>query len=185
MRISKTSFEGLLTIEPDVYHDSRGFFFESYNKKRLQDAGVEIDFVQDNQSHSIRNVIRGLHFQRAPYAQTKLMRILYGTILDAVVDLRKDQPTFGKVFMLEMSAESRIQLLIPRGFAHGFSVMSAEAGIQYKCEAYYHPEAAAGIRYDDPDLAINWKVNKSEALLSPKDLTLPTWKESILQGAMV
>lgn len=180
MKINKTAFEGLMTIEPDVYNDTRGFFFESYNKKRLQDAGLNVDFVQDNQSHSVKNVIRGLHFQKAPYAQTKLMRILYGTILDAVVDLRKDQPTFGKVFMLEMSAESRIQLLIPKGFAHGFSVLSDLAGIQYKCDAYYHPEAAAGIRYDDADLGIDWKVKKSDALLSPKDLTLPTWKESIL-----
>ncbi len=173
MNVLKTSFEGLLIIEPDIFGDSRGYFFESYIKRKYQDAGVSMDFVQDNQSQSQKNVIRGLHFQKPPHAQTKLIRVLSGTILDVVVDLRKDQPTFKKSFSLELSAENKIQLLIPKGFAHGFSVLSEEAEIFYKCDDYYYPELEGGILYDDIELAIDWKVSSSESIVSAKDKGLP------------
>ena len=174
MKITKTSFQGLFIIEPDVFDDPRGFFFESYNKIQFREAGIDIEFVQDNQSHSLKNVIRGLHFQKEPYGQAKLMRAVYGTVLDVAVDLRRDQPTFRKVFALELSDDTKVQLLIPKGFAHGFSVLSDAASIVYKCDEYYHPAAGAGIRFDDPELSIDWRVRKSEALLSAKDLILPS-----------
>ena len=173
MKITKTSFQGLFIIEPDVFDDSRGYFLESYNKKAYQKLGIDSEFVQDNRSCSIKNVIRGLHFQKAPYAQTKLMQALHGTILDVAVDLRKDQLTFKKVFTLEMSANSRVQLLIPKGFAHGFSVLSDSAEIFYKCDEFYHPECASGIHYADPELMIDWKIENSNLLVSDKDKMLP------------
>lgn len=177
MRIRKTPFEGLLIIEPDVFEDNRGNFFEAYNKKDFYAAGIDVDFIQDNQSQSRKNVIRGLHFQYEPYAQTKLMRSLYGRILDVVVDLRKGEKTFGKIFTLEISAENRLQLLVPKGFAHGFSVLSDSAIIHYKCDNYYQPNAAGGIRFDDSALGISWEVHPADAIVSQKDLTLPSFAQ--------
>lgn len=174
MKVTPTAFEGLLIIEPDIFNDARGYFFESYTREQFASAGIDIDFVQDNQSFSIGNVIRGLHFQMPPHAQTKLMRTLKGSILDIAVDLRKDQPTYKKVFSCVMSAENKTQILIPKGFAHGFSVLSEEAEILYKCDNYYHPESASGIIYNDPELNIDWKIRKGDAIVSDKDRELPT-----------
>ena len=173
MKVTKTPFEGLLIIEPDVFLDKRGFFYEAYHEKRYQESGIAMKFIQDNQSSSGKNVIRGLHFQNFPHAQTKLVRIFFGTILDVVVDLRKDQPTFKKAFVLELSAEKKLQLLIPKGFAHGFSVLSDKAEILYKCDEYYHPESCGGIYYNDPTLNIDWKINQQDALISDNDRKLP------------
>lgn len=179
MKITETPFKGLLVIEPDIYEDTRGLFFESYNKKAFQKAGINIEFVQDNQSYSVRNVIRGLHFQSPPYAQSKLMRTLSGKVLDVVVDLRKDQPTFKKVFSMELSAKNNVQLLIPKGFAHGFSVLSEAAEILYKCDEFYNPAFASGIHYSDPVLKIDWKVRSNEAIISEKDKALPLMSETV------
>ncbi len=174
MKVEKTGLEGLLILEPKVFADSRGLFMESFNGSVLHELGITVSFVQDNQSHSVKNVIRGLHFQKAPFAQTKLVRVIYGTIVDVVVDLRVHEPTFKKVYCLEISAENRKQLLIPKGFAHGFSVLSETAGVLYKCDEYYHPEAEGGLLYNDPSLTVDWKVRSSDALVSSKDLQLPT-----------
>ena len=163
-----------------MFEDSRGYFFESFNRKQFLEAGIDIEFVQDNQSKSSRNVIRGLHFQLAPYVQTKLVRILQGTILDVAVDLRRDQPTFMKVFTMELSSQTKTQLLIPKGFAHGFSVLSDTAEILYKSDEYYHPECDGGIRYDDPELLIDWKVDSAEAIVSDKDRRLPILQKARL-----
>ena len=178
VKVTTTGFAGLLIIEPKVFEDSRGYFFESFNGKQFREAGIDIEFLQDNQSKSGKNVIRGLHFQLAPFAQAKLVRILQGTILDVAVDLRKGQPTFMKVFTMELSAQAKTQLLIPKGFAHGFSVLSDTTEILYKSDEYYHPECDRGIRYNDPDLAIDWKIERSAALVSEKDKKLPTIKEA-------
>jgi dTDP-4-dehydrorhamnose 3,5-epimerase len=173
MKITHTEFEGLIIIEPDVFHDARGFFMEAFNEYTLKKHGIDMHFVQDNQSYSKKGVIRGLHFQKPPYAQTKLVRVLSGTILDVAVDLRKGQPTFKKVYSVELSSRSSRQLLIPKGFAHGFSVLSEEADVLYKSDGFYHPEAEGGIFYKDPELGINWIVPDSEAIVSVKDLSLP------------
>lgn len=181
MKVVKTPFEGLLIIEPDVYRDNRGFFFESYNYKHFNALGITDHFVQDNQSWSKKNVIRGLHCQIPPHVQTKLIRSLRGVILDVVVDLRKSQPTFGKTFTIELSSDNKKQLLVPKGFLHGFSVLSDEAEILYKCDDFYHPECERGIRYDDPDFSIDWQCDKGMELISSKDLSLPYQKVSQLQ----
>ncbi|MFM7852252.1 MAG: dTDP-4-dehydrorhamnose 3,5-epimerase [Flammeovirgaceae bacterium] len=155
MKIIETGFDDLIVIEPKVIGDDRGYFMESYRYDDLKKHGVEIQFVQDNQSKSKKGVLRGLHYQNAPYPQTKLVRVLSGEILDVVVDLRKGKSTFGKPYTIELSAENKKQLLVPRGFAHGFLVLSDDAEILYKCDEFYHPESEGGIRYDDPQLMFN------------------------------
>lgn len=175
MKVTKTPFEGLLIIEPRIFEDRRGYFFESYNKKGLQDAGINIEFVQDNQSRSQKGILRGLHFQSPPFAQTKLVAILSGMIQDVVVDLRRDQPTFGKHFSFDLSSDSKAQLLVPKGFAHGFLVLSEYADVLYKCDDYYHPEAECGVIYNDTALGIDWKSSEAEIILSKKDQQNPTW----------
>ena len=177
MKITKTDFSGLLIIEPKVFADSRGYFFESYNEKVLADAGIDTMFVQDNQSFSKYGTIRGLHFQKNPYAQTKLIRVIEGAIYDVVVDLRKNSATFGKWFGLELSAENKKQLYIPQGFAHGFSVLSEQAIILYKCDNLYHPQSEGGILYNDPTLNIDWKVDADKAIVSDKDKVLPRFNK--------
>jgi len=174
MPFIKTDFPGLFVIEPVVYKDSRGYFFESYNQKQFEAEGIDILFVQDNQSKSSYGVIRGLHYQLNPYAQTKLMRVLSGRILDIAVDIRKGSPTYGKVFALELSAENNIQVLIPKGFAHGFSVLSENAEVMYKCDAFYNKESEAGIQYNDAALNIDWQVPAGKAIISDKDLVHPS-----------
>lgn len=173
MNFIKTEFPGLIIIEPTVFKDSRGYFFESYNKNNFKAAGINIPFVQDNQSKSCYGVIRGLHYQLAPHAQTKLIRALSGSILDVVVDIRKGSPTFGCVFSIELSAANNKQLLIPQGFAHGFSVLSETAEVMYKCDAFYHKEAEAGILFNDVELNIDWKIPSDKAIVSDKDMQQP------------
>jgi dTDP-4-dehydrorhamnose 3,5-epimerase len=168
-----TEIPDLLIFEPKVFTDSRGYFFESYNEKIFEQQGVNIRFVQDNQSSSSYGVIRGLHYQLNPYAQTKLIRVLSGRILDVAVDMRKGSPTFGKHFDLELSAENKKQLLVPKGFAHGFSVLSDTAEVLYKCDEFYNKNSEGGIRFDDPALNINWQIPADKAIISDKDKILP------------
>lgn len=174
MPFIKTDFPGLLVFEPIVFEDSRGYFFETYNENIFSAEGIHTRFVQDNQSRSSYGVIRGLHFQLPPHAQTKLVRVLSGIILDVVVDIRKGSPTFGKSFSLELSAENKRQLYIPKGFAHGFSVLSETAEVLYKCDAFYNKESEAGILYNDASLNINWMIPAGKAVISDKDTKNPS-----------
>jgi len=174
MSFIKTDFPGLFIFEPTVYADSRGHFFESYNEQSFAKEGIHSRFIQDNQSRSSYGVIRGLHYQLNPHAQTKLVRVLSGTILDAVVDIRKDSPLYGKVFSVELSAENKKQLMIPRGFAHGFSVLSETAEVLYKCDSFYHKESEGGIIFNDPQLNIDWKIPAGKAIVSEKDMVYPS-----------
>ena len=178
MTIKESPLPGLLIIEPKVFEDSRGYFFESYNAKDLTDAGINAQFVQDNQSLSQYGVLRGLHYQLAPYAQSKLVRVLYGSVWDVAVDIRKNSPTYGKYFGIELSAENRIQLYVPKGFAHGFAVTSPSAIFFYKCDSFYNPEAERGIHFMDPELAVPWPIPEDEAIVSSKDKVLPLFKDA-------
>lgn len=173
MKVIATEFRGLMILEPKIIGDNRGYFMESYNQKALLEAGIDIKFVQDNQSSSAKGVLRGLHFQNAPYAQTKLVRVLSGTILDVVVDLRKSEPTFGKTYSIELSDENKRQLLVPKGFAHGFVVLSNRAEVFYKCDEYYNAQAEGGIFYDDPKLGIDWQIESKDLILSDRDKVHP------------
>ena len=173
MPFKETGFPGLLIFEPKVFEDSRGYFFESYNESVCNQAGIDIHFVQDNQAKSSYGVVRGLHYQLAPYAQTKFIRALSGIILDVVVDIRKGSPTFGKVFSIELSAENKLQLFIPKGFAHGYSVLSETAEVFYKCDVFWNREAEGGISLADTDLNINWKIPVEKRIISEKDLLYP------------
>lgn len=173
MNIIETPIPGLLIIEPRVFADERGYFFESFSGLKFENAGLITSFVQDNESKSCRGVIRGLHYQLAPYAQTKLIRVVQGSVYDVAVDLRKGSPTFGQWFGLEISESNKKQFYIPKGFAHGFSVLSETAIFSYKCDEFYHPEAERGIRFDDPALGIDWKLPKEEAIVSGKDQIHP------------
>ncbi len=173
MEVIKTDINGVLIIEPKIFKDQRGHFFESYNQLALEEFGIKYTFVQDNQSQSSYGVIRGLHFQKPPHAQTKLLRVVQGTIIDVAVDIRKGSPTYGKHVAVELSNENFRQLLIPEGFAHGFSVLSDNAIVQYKCTDYYHPETEGGLLFNDNDIDIDWKIPLDEAVLSEKDLKHP------------
>ena len=178
MRVEKTILEGCLLIHDTFFGDERGYFFESFNRKTfLAQTGLDIDFVQDNQSRSQKGVLRGLHFQQGESVQAKLVRVLKGKVLDVAVDLRKDSPTFGKHVAVELSEDSRTQFFVPRGFAHGFVVLSEEAVFFYKCDNYYNKASEAGIIFNDPQLAIDWKLPEAEILLSEKDKVLPTLEE--------
>lgn len=177
MNVIKTDIEGLVVIEPKVFGDSRGYFFESYNSKAFEEAVGDITFVQDNESMSSYGVVRGLHYQKPPHAQAKLVRVVKGKVLDVAVDLRKDSPTFGRHVAVELSEENHRQLFIPRGFAHGFSVLSDEAVFQYKCDNYYAPHSEGAIAWDDPDLAIDWRIPAEMAILSEKDRNHPMFKD--------
>jgi dTDP-4-dehydrorhamnose 3,5-epimerase len=176
MKLVSTPLNDLYIIEPKVFEDDRGYFYESYNKSRLHQLGLDATFVQDNQSKSSFGVIRGLHFQREPKAQTKLVRVTEGRILDVAVDCRKGSPTFGKWFGIELSAENKKQLFIPKGFAHGFSVLSQTAVVFYKCDEFYAPEFDGGIIYNDPKLKIDWQIPIESIVISDKDGKLPTFK---------
>jgi dTDP-4-dehydrorhamnose 3,5-epimerase len=169
MNIIETGIKDLVIIEPRVFPDARGYFFESYSQVALEKAGITTKFVQDNQSKSTYGVIRGLHFQNAPHAQTKLVRALQGSIYDVAVDLRKDSETYGKWFGCELSDDNKRQLLVPKGFAHGFSVLSETAVVFYKCDDFYHPECEQGIVFYDETLNIDWKVDLSKVIISEKD----------------
>jgi dTDP-4-dehydrorhamnose 3,5-epimerase len=178
MKITETGFDGLLILVPNVYPDSRGYFFESFNLGGLQKAGISFNPVQDNESKSSRGVIRGLHYQLMPFDQSKLIRVVIGKIFDVALDLRKNSKTFGMWYGVELDSESKKQLLIPRGFAHGFSVLSETAIIQYKCDNFYNPASERGISLNDPELDINWKINASERIISEKDMNHPTFKNA-------
>ena len=177
MKISKTAIEGVVIIEPQVFEDERGYFFESYNQAKMEEAGLHYDFIQDNQSKSSYGVVRGIHFQKGEYAQAKLVRVLEGTVLDVAVDLRQNSPTFGKYVAVELSAENKKQLMIPRGFGHGFAVLSKTAVFAYKCDNVYNKASEGGIRFNDPDINVDWKINPDEAILSEKDKNAPFLKE--------
>jgi dTDP-4-dehydrorhamnose 3,5-epimerase len=167
----------LLVFEPNVFEDSRGYFFESFNEKIFREGGIDFRWVQDNQSSSAYGVIRGLHYQLPPYAQSKLIRVLRGKILDVVVDIRKGSPAYGKSYSKVLSAKNRRQLFIPKGLAHGFSVLSEKAEVLYKCDGFYNKESEAGIIYNDPALEIDWKVPEKAAIISGKDKQLPLLKD--------
>lgn len=174
MAFIKTEFPGLLVYEPNVYKDSRGYFFETYNAKVFKEAGIDTVFMQDNQSRSAYGVIRGLHYQLEPHGQTKLIRVMKGRILDVVVDIRKGSPTYGKSFALELSEENYKQVFIPKGFAHGFSVLSEYAEVIYKCDAFYNKESESGISYNDPELKIDWMIPAEKEIISDKDRYHPS-----------
>ncbi len=173
MDFSKTPIEGLIVITPKVFADNRGYFFESYNKRAWAEAGITADFVQDNESLSSQNTLRGLHCQKPPFTQAKLVRVLEGAVWDVAVDLRKNSPTFGQWFGVELSAENKKQFFIPRGFAHGFSVLTETAKFAYKCDNFYNKESEGAVRFDDPELTVDWKIDLSKAVLSDKDLKNP------------
>lgn len=179
MNVIKTPIEGLLIIEPRVFHDARGYFVETYNEQRYREAGVDAAFVQDNQSCSTYGVVRGLHFQKPPYTQAKLVSCTKGRVLDVAVDLRKESPTYGKWYAVELSEVNHRQFYIPRGFAHGFSVLSEQAVFTYKCDNLYHPEAEGGLLLSDPDVAIEWQVPEEMRVISEKDTKHPLFKDLV------
>ncbi|HAM08804.1 MAG: dTDP-4-dehydrorhamnose 3,5-epimerase [Bacteroidetes bacterium GWE2_41_25] len=178
MNFKETGLQGLLIIQPDIFTDSRGYFFESFNQNSFQKSGITFIPVQDNESRSSRGVIRGLHYQLNPHAQAKLIRVVEGKIFDVALDLRRESPTFGKWFGVELDSEKKKQLLIPGGFAHGFSVLSDIAVIQYKCDNVYNPAFERGINLNDPVLNIDWKTGDSEPIISAKDLKNPNFREA-------
>lgn len=177
MPFTETGMQGLLIFEPRVFDDARGYFFESYNQQVFSEAGIRQPFVQDNQSRSSYGVIRGLHYQAPPFAQSKLVRVLAGRILDVAVDIRKNSPTFGKAFVVELSSDNKKQLFIPVGFAHGFSVLSESADVMYKCDQYYNRDSERGIYYADPALNIDWQIPALGHIVSDKDQHNPTFSD--------
>jgi len=177
MKVTDTILDGVVIVEPKVFGDSRGYFFEDYNKERYFEAGITADFVQDNESFSSYGVVRGLHFQKLPYAQAKLVRVIQGEVLDVAVDIRTGSPTYGEHVAVKLSAENKRQLFIPRGFAHGFAVLSDTVIFNYKCDNYYHPEADGGIKFDDVALNIDWLIPAEKMLLSEKDQLQPLLKD--------
>ena len=178
MKLTETYIPGLLVIEPDVFHDSRGCFFESFSERKFEElTGLKVDFVQDNESHSAYGTVRGLHLQTGEHAQAKLVRVASGRVLDVAVDLREGSPTFGRHFSIELSGENHLQMFIPKGFAHGFSVLSETAVFQYKCDAYYAPQSEDALIWNDSDLAIDWKIPAEDALVSDKDRRNKTFKQ--------
>ncbi len=177
MKFMPTCIDGVYIVEPQVFEDARGYFFESYSRASFEAAGLHYDFIQDNQSKSCHGTIRGLHFQKGGHAQAKLVRVVEGAVRDVAVDLRRGSPTYGQHVAVELSAENRRMLLIPRGLAHGFSVLSETAVFCYKCDNLYCRDAEGGIRFDDPDLAIDWGIEKSEAVVSEKDRRHPRFSE--------
>lgn len=179
MPFKETGIRDLKVFEPRVFTDSRGYFFESFNCQTFAEAGITTTFVQDNESCSNKGVLRGLHYQHAPYAQAKLVRVVAGRVLDVAVDIRKGSPTFGKHFAIELSADNKLQLFIPRGFAHGFSVLEDNTIFQYKCDNFYSKESEGGIFCFDSVLNIDWKLTQEEAIISDKDRELPTFENCV------
>lgn len=178
MEIIKTNIEGLLVIQPRVFADARGFFFESYNEKLYCEAGIDTRFCQDNQSKSGYGVIRGLHYQLNPHSQSKLVSVIQGAVWDVAVDLRKNSPTFGQWYGVELTEENHTQFLIPQGFAHGFSVLSETAVFSYKCDDFYNPALERGIMFNDPALAIDWKIPAGKEIISDKDMKHPLFADA-------
>ncbi|MGA2406482.1 MAG: dTDP-4-dehydrorhamnose 3,5-epimerase [Bacteroidales bacterium] len=178
MKIIETGFKGLIIIKPTIHSDTRGYFFESYNQVVFQNAGISFSPLQDNESKSSKGVIRGLHYQLKPFPQVKLIRVVAGKIYDVALDIRRNSLTFGKWYGIELDSETKDQLLIPHGFAHGFSVLSDIALIQYKCDSVYNPKFERGINLNDPTLDINWKLGSTVPVISEKDLKLPLLKDA-------
>lgn len=178
MRVIGASIPDVVIVEPEVFGDARGYFFESYSQRRFDEAVRPVRFVQDNESKSRYGVLRGLHFQKGEYAQSKLVRVVAGRVLDVAVDIRRGSPTFGKYVAVELTAENRRQLFIPRGFAHGFSVLSEEAVFQYKCDNPYAPQAEGAVAWDDPDIGIDWRLPAEAILLSAKDAANPRLRDA-------
>lgn len=178
MKVIPTDIEGVVIIEPDVFGDARGYFMESWSQQRFNESVREVEFVQDNQSKSCYGVVRGLHFQRGEYSQSKLVRVAQGRVLDVAVDIRRGSPTFGRHIAVELSDENHRQLFIPRGFAHGFSVLSSEAVLQYKCDNYYSPKNEGAIAWNDPTIGIDWQLPVEDIILSAKDMHHPTLAEA-------
>ena len=179
MIVKETKLKGCFLIEPTVFKDRRGYFFESFNQQKFNESiGLNINFIQDNESFSVNGTLRGLHYQKGEFAQAKLVRVIKGNVLDIAVDIRKESPTFGEHISLELSEENKKQLFIPRGFAHGFIVLSDTAIFSYKCDNFYNKESEGGIIYNDKDLNIDWKLDESELIFSEKDLELPWFKEA-------
>ena len=177
MKVIKTDIEGVVILEPRLFEDERGYFFEAFSEREFAEKVRECHFVQENEAYSTYGVVRGLHFQRPPHAQSKLVRVVKGRVLDVVVDIRKGSPTFGKHIAVELSAENHRQLFIPRGFAHGYSVLSEEALLEYKCDNYYAPASEGAIVWNDPALAIDWQLPTESVILSDKDLKNPALAE--------
>lgn len=177
MNVIKTDIEGLVIIEPRLFRDARGYFFESFSEREFAEKVAPVKFVQDNESRSSYGVLRGLHFQKPPYAQAKLVRVVKGRVLDVAVDLRKGSPTYGKYVAVELSEDNHLQFFLPRGFAHGFCVLSDEVVFQYKCDNYYAPQSEGAVIWNDPDLGIDWKIPQEDVVLSDKDRCHPTFKE--------
>ena len=173
MKITETNISGLLIIEPRIFNDYRGYFYESYNKSKFTDIGIAVDFVQDNQSFSQKGTLRGLHGQAAPFAQGKLVRVIKGRVIDVAVDIRKGSPTYGQYFSIELSEKNKLQFWIPEGFLHGFVTLEDDTIFTYKVNNYYDKASEIGVKWNDPTLAINWQIDESEVLLSPKDEVLP------------
>ena len=182
MEVTETDIEGVFVIEPAVHADGRGYFYESYNTAEFDNKVCPVDFVQDNQSKSSYGVLRGLHYQKGSHAQAKLVRVVSGRVLDVAVDIREGSPTYGRYVTAELSGENMRQFFIPRGFAHGFAVLSREAVFQYKCDNYYAPQAEAGIAYDDPDIGIDWKIPLQDIILSEKDRRHPRLRDAADSG---
>lgn len=178
MNVIETDIEGVVIIEPKVFGDKRGYFFESFSQKKFEEKVCKTTFVQDNESKSTYGVLRGLHFQKMPYAQSKLVRVVKGRVLDIAVDIRKGSPTFGKHIAAELSEENRLQFFVPRGFAHGFVVLSDQAIFQYKCDNYYAPQSEGGIMWNDPALNIDWQIQLEDIILSGKDKKNPLLSDS-------
>ncbi|HJC93801.1 MAG TPA: dTDP-4-dehydrorhamnose 3,5-epimerase [Candidatus Phocaeicola excrementigallinarum] len=178
MEVIKTDIEGVVIIEPRLFRDGRGYFFESYSEKDFNAQVREVRFVQDNESKSSYGVLRGLHFQKPPYAQSKLVRVIKGAVLDVAVDIRKGSPTFGKHVAVELTEDNHRQLFIPRGFAHGFSVLTPEVIFQYKCDNFYAPQSEGALAWDDPDLGIDWRIPADRVILSEKDRHHPRLKDA-------
>jgi dTDP-4-dehydrorhamnose 3,5-epimerase len=177
MTVIQTEIHDVLLIKPGIFRDDRGAFLESFSARRYRDHAITQDWVQDNLSTSVYGVIRGLHYQRPPFAQAKIVQVIRGRVLDVVVDIRKGSPTYGKHVAVELDSEDRMQILVPHGFAHGFSVLSPFADVLYKTDNYYSRDHEAGLRFDDPDLSIDWRIPSDQAILSPKDLELPCLKD--------
>lgn len=179
MNVISTNIDGVVIIEPRVFEDARGYFFESFSQREFNEKVKPVDFVQDNESKSSFGVIRGLHFQRPPYAQSKLVRCVRGAVLDVAVDIRKESPTYGQHVAVELTEDNHRQIFIPKGFAHGFAVLSDIAVFQYKCDEFYHPESEGGISLLDSELGIDWKISTDKAILSPKDTKHPLFKDFV------
>ena len=180
MNVINTEIEGLKIIEPRIFGDARGYFFESFNERDfVEQTGLEVRFVQDNESKSRYGVVRGLHFQKPPFAQSKLVRVVKGRVLDVAVDIRKGSPTYGRHVAVELTEDNHRQLFLPKGMAHGFAVLSDEVLFQYKCDEYYHPESEGAIAWDDPALTIDWHLPKGDVLLSEKDSHHPKFNEFV------